>query len=96
MTVHCDKCGLPLGFRENKRGKREPCNPDGTDHWDTCRETRLKHVKEGKHYRHTENDGTYREGYSNDGVSMDIGRGGVTIVGKLYRPVPDDGTPPWE
>lgn len=38
----CRKCGLPLNFvrRAGKYGvmKLWPVNPDGTDHWDVCRE----------------------------------------------------------
>lgn len=46
MTKTCGKCGLPLGFKlltsGKGKGKYCPTNPDGTDHWDTCREERMK------------------------------------------------------
>ena len=42
----CKKCGLPLGFKlitsGKGKGKYCPTNPDGSDHWDTCREERMK------------------------------------------------------
>jgi uncharacterized protein YifE (UPF0438 family) len=41
MVKHCAKCGLPLGFKRLKSGKWCPTNPDGSDHWDLCRETAL-------------------------------------------------------
>jgi len=34
----CLKCGLPISFRKNSRGAFVPTNPDGSDHWDACRE----------------------------------------------------------
>jgi len=35
----CHKCGLPIAF-ERKDGKFWPVNPDGSSHWDLCKETR--------------------------------------------------------
>jgi hypothetical protein len=40
----CRKCGLPLVFVKREYGgvlKLTPVNPDGTDHWPTCRENKL-------------------------------------------------------
>ena len=39
---YCRKCGLELGFRKLPSGKWCPTNPDGSDHWDLCRETMWK------------------------------------------------------
>lgn len=41
----CEDCGLELGFRKNGNGRTEPCNPDGSDHWDLCSQTRLQNIK---------------------------------------------------
>lgn len=43
----CDKCEEPLAFRlipEGQRGagKWMPCNPDGSDHFDICREVAIR------------------------------------------------------
>ena len=35
----CYKCKLPITFIQNDNGKWCPVNPDGTFHWDLCRET---------------------------------------------------------
>jgi len=35
----CRKCGLPLKF-EKRKGKWYPTNPDGSEHWDLCKEIR--------------------------------------------------------
>ena len=44
--VFCGDCGLELGFKKLTSGKGKgkwcPTNPDGSDHWDTCREEQLK------------------------------------------------------
>lgn len=37
----CRKCGLHIGFRKIENGRWTPCNLDGGDHWDLCRQTRL-------------------------------------------------------
>lgn len=36
--AQCGKCGSPLGFYKNERGLWVPCEIDGGDHWDACRE----------------------------------------------------------
>jgi len=42
----CGECDRPLAFRliEKGAGKGKwcPCEPDGSDHWDICRETQVK------------------------------------------------------
>ena len=40
----CRKCGLPLGFKKLPNGKWCPTNPDGSDHWDLCRDTQYKNM----------------------------------------------------
>lgn len=40
--ARCEKCGGPLGFYKLSNGKWCPCNPDGSDHWDDCREFQTK------------------------------------------------------
>jgi len=45
----CLKCGSKLGFRKRK-GQWEPCNPDGSDHWDLCRELRYAEAMRGEYF----------------------------------------------
>lgn len=44
----CGKCDLPMGFIELPNGKWRPCNPDGSDHWDVCRDVRYAKAKSGE------------------------------------------------
>lgn len=47
----CRKCGLPLAFVERAYGgvmKLTPVNPDGSDHWPTCRQNSLPPEPVGK------------------------------------------------
>ena len=44
----CEKCDLPLGFVQLDSGKWRPCNPDGSDHWDQCRNVRYAKAKTGE------------------------------------------------
>lgn len=37
----CEKCDLPLAFKQTKTGAWCPCNPDGSDHFDICRLTQF-------------------------------------------------------
>ena len=46
MSV-CRKCGLPLAFKRNARGKLVPTNTDGSDHFDICRKVQFEKVKAG-------------------------------------------------
>ncbi len=57
----CSKCGLPLVFYRLPNGKACPCNPDGTDHWDLCRNVRYAKAKKGVLVRHDLPDGGYVE-----------------------------------
>jgi hypothetical protein len=43
----CGKCNLPLAFFKLPNGRWCPCNPDGSDHWDTCRTVRYAKAKKG-------------------------------------------------
>jgi len=36
--IKCNKCGLPIAFKKLASGKYCPTNPDGSDHFDECRE----------------------------------------------------------
>lgn len=38
MGAACKKCGSAIEFKKNANGKLYPINPDGTDHWDLCRQ----------------------------------------------------------
>ena len=43
----CAKCDLPMAFIQLANGKWRPCNPDGSDHWDKCRDIRYAKAKSG-------------------------------------------------
>lgn len=45
-TRNCRKCGLPLGFKKLENGRWCPINPDGSDHWDLCRDTQYKNMSQ--------------------------------------------------
>jgi len=43
----CRKCGMPLEWVRREFGgiwKWVPTNPDGSDHWDLCREQQTKNL----------------------------------------------------
>lgn len=82
MDRYCKKCGLLLGFKQLPTGKWCPTNPDGTDHWDLCRETWLKNMSAAERKRITDRDREWGKPF--------------LIVGKNYRKMPDDGTVPWD
>jgi len=44
----CEKCNLALAFTQLENGKWRPCNPDGSDHWDLCRDVRYAKAKSGE------------------------------------------------
>ena len=54
--ARCEKCGLPLGFKQLASGKWCPTNPDGSDHWDLCRLTWLANMTPGQRARIAEKD----------------------------------------
>jgi hypothetical protein len=37
-TSHCRKCGVPIAFKRLPSGKLMPVNPDGSSHWDACKQ----------------------------------------------------------
>ena len=55
----CKDCGAKLGFYKNERGNTVPCNPDGTDHWDLCRDRRYALAKQGKHINNRREEAYY-------------------------------------
>lgn len=38
----CAACGCPIIFKPLPNGKWSPCNPDGSDHWDACKQMQRK------------------------------------------------------
>jgi hypothetical protein len=91
-TALCRKCGEPLAF-VRKEGKPWPVNPDGSDHWDRCKEVRHRRAMTGVRVTTAERD-TWR---GPDG-DFDVRRTHTTWVeGADYR---EDrctcGLPPWE
>jgi hypothetical protein len=38
MGAACKKCGSAIEFKKNANGKLYPTNPDGTAHWDLCKQ----------------------------------------------------------
>ena len=46
--MNCKKCGLKIKFKMLDSGKHYPVNPDGSDHFDICKETRNKVKSTGR------------------------------------------------
>ena len=44
----CAKYDLPMAFMQLANGKWRPCNPDGSDHFDRCRDVRYAKAKSGE------------------------------------------------
>jgi len=44
----CAKCRLPMAFMQLANGKWRPVNPNGSDHWDICRDVRYAKAKSGE------------------------------------------------
>lgn len=40
--AYCNSCGLPIRFTKHRNGKWMPVNPDGSEHWDLCRQEQRK------------------------------------------------------
>lgn len=57
--AQCEACGGALWFYKNERGNWCPCNPDGTDHWDVCRERRYAVAKQGTHVNNKREEAYY-------------------------------------
>jgi hypothetical protein len=38
----CDRCGRALAFKQLSSGKWAPCDPDGSDHYDACKQVQRK------------------------------------------------------
>ena len=55
----CEACGGVLGFYKNERGNWCPCNVDGSDHWDACRERRYAVAKQGEHVNNEREEAYY-------------------------------------
>lgn len=36
----CNRCGLPIKFAPNQKGRLAPVNPDGSEHWPLCEANR--------------------------------------------------------
>lgn len=84
MTKLCAKCGLPLGFKKLPSGKWCPTNPDGSDHWDLCRETSIAAMTPAERAWLNERDAQRAKG--------------VVTVGKHYHKSKQyrGAIPPWD
>lgn len=85
----CKKCGGPLAFKRVS-GKLWPMNPDGTDHYDVCRERRYKTAQQGERYTDDLIDT-----WINNGVQFDLRRSAPAPKSDWVDPC-DCGVPPWE
>lgn len=92
--ARCEKCDLPLAFVELAGGKWRPCNPDGSDHWDVCRDVRYAKAREGdcvEEVRHLKDpDRVERIVYWNGGRKPFIVLHSVKLKGQI-APRPDGG-----
>lgn len=86
----CNKCGLLIIFK--KVGKKwHPTNPDGSDHYDMCKETMTdKLIKESKPF--ADKDGS---GYLHKGKKIYHMKTTGFITGENYKPDADTGIEPF-
>lgn len=97
----CGKCGRAIGWRKTPSGKWQACEPDGSDHWDICRETVLGRMTNKRVMRRVRNEYT-REvhvfGVTEKGILRCMEH---RPVGADARPLPGScdcahDVPPWE
>lgn len=98
--MKCGQCGLEIKWKRIN-GRWHCHNPDGTDHWDLCSQTRFARIKsEGSPYNEKDKHGRYEIGYRHKEYGRKaVERGGTIITGKKYKPVKHrDGcrVTPWE
>ena len=89
----CKLCGDPIKF--SKVGKVwNVSNPDGSEHWDTCKAKQFEFVKENGAFFE---DG-YVKGYRMPDGQVVYTQQGTRIVGDLYKPSGDcaECCAPWE
>ncbi|MDZ4254113.1 MAG: hypothetical protein U1A72_16220 [Sulfuritalea sp.] len=91
MTT-CKQCGLPVSWVK-EQGKWKCRNPNGSDHWDLCSQTRTKRaLREGIPFKEKHGHGVRHEGRKKY-----MHRSAPQIVGKKYTPSCDAcAIPPWE
>lgn len=88
--ANCYRCGEPIKF-ERKNGKSYPVNPDGSDHFDLCRETSFKIIqRDGVFFQRSD-----REGYLYKGREILTLIHGPEIIGKNWVET-NCICPPWE
>lgn len=86
----CKDCGLPLAFTKIN-GKQFPTNPDGSDHWDLCSQTRTaKAMEKGVPF-----NGRDGSGFIVDGKEMFMIMSSGWKTGKQYKEQPFSESPPW-
>lgn len=107
MAKTCYKCGLPLAFKKLPSGKWYPTNPDGSDHWDLCREVTNGTIDLNrltrKQVTHTvKNIGKVKEtkvfAETTKGKQVMVGLEGFVVTGPAFVSACDCkfNIPPWE
>ena len=95
----CAKCDQPMGFVQLESGKWRPCNPNGSDHWDKCREVRYAEARAGEC---KEVVGKTKLGYTEKIVFWDGGKKPFIVRHSVKTPTPKGfvayagEAPPWE
>lgn len=94
----CKECGSTISFRKTDKGRMQPCEADGSDHFDKCSQLQMERIRrEGTRFDTPPESGYVwknREGrqiVKRDRISGDV------RVGKMFVPPDHDcPTPPWE
>ena len=94
----CIKCSLPLGFIKLPNGKWRPCNPDGSDHWDLCRDVRYALAMTGQIRTSESLTKAYRRvvTYWDGGIKPFVVEDAMIPLKRRPLPACDNCVPPWE
>ena len=92
----CKECGLEVNW--TKSGRKWSCaNPDGSDHWDLCSQTKFARIKRtGEYFERGKTKGYLTE-FKPSGVQL-VQESSGRIKGALYQPTGDcaECCAPWE
>ena len=91
----CKKCLAPIGFWKNENKRWVPCNPDGSDHWDACRENLIKGTY-GKKKVFKDNDTPMPTYHGNEEILDKVKAGILTLWSDPEIPPWDDSLSEWD